>query len=376
MVAQSASLLTARGHEVGLFTFSSAEQEFAPWPLSGTRIVEPLDFRGAGRYRAYTRATAALAARIEGWRPDVVWAEKCRIFGHPPIVNQLRSPTILHTHEPRRVRAIEALAPEAESSAGGGEKPVARRSAWQTVQRLTRIRSYVHEGQGDREAIQAAGRVLTSSRFTAEWLRRAYGVQAGVLAPGINTARFSPDPAVPRRPIVLSVGRLAAAKGHDFVLRVIAGLPAAERPALHIVCDDAPAAERQDLEAQAAQANVSVVVHHRIDEAALVDLYRSARAVLCAAHREPFGLAPPEAMACGTPVIAVREGGFVETVDDGVTGYLLPRDPVQWQHALRGLLQDDQRVALLGAQGVARVRAHWSAEGWVARAATTTGLAL
>jgi glycosyltransferase involved in cell wall biosynthesis len=30
-----------------------------------------------------------------------------------------------------------------------------------------------------------------------------------------------------------------------------------------------------------------------------------------------------EAMACGTPVIALRRGAFPEIVDDGVTGFLV-----------------------------------------------------
>ncbi len=377
LVAHSARLLAARGHEVGLFTFSSAEQAFAPWPLDGMRVVEPLDFRGVGRYRAYDRATASLARQIDVWRPDVVWVEKCRIFGHPPILTQLRSRTILHTHEPRRVRAIESLAPvSSPTDVTAIARTDSRGSAWATIQRMARLPGYLREGKGDREAIAAAGQVLTSSHFTVEWLRRAYGVSAQVLAPGIDTAIFTPNASVPRLPRVLSIGRLSPAKGHDFVVEVLAAIPAAERPALDIACDEAPAEERAKLEQLAARLQVSVTLHHRVTEPELVLLYQSARAVLCAAHREPFGLAPPEAMACGTPVIAVREGGFAETVADRITGYLLSRDVDTWARTLREFLADAALAARLGANGVERVRTNWSAEGWVARAAEVTGLAL
>ena len=40
---------------------------------------------------------------------------------------------------------------------------------------------------------------------------------------------------------------------------------------------------------------------------------------------EPFGLSVIEAMACGTPVIAVNRGAMPELIDDGVTGYLIAR---------------------------------------------------
>ena len=41
------------------------------------------------------------------------------------------------------------------------------------------------------------------------------------------------------------------------------------------------------------------------------------------AWREPFGLAMIEAMACGTPVIAFRNGSVPEVVDNGVTGFIV-----------------------------------------------------
>jgi glycosyltransferase involved in cell wall biosynthesis len=38
---------------------------------------------------------------------------------------------------------------------------------------------------------------------------------------------------------------------------------------------------------------------------------------------EPFGLVMIEAMACGTPVLAFRNGSVPEVIDDGVTGYVV-----------------------------------------------------
>jgi glycosyltransferase involved in cell wall biosynthesis len=44
------------------------------------------------------------------------------------------------------------------------------------------------------------------------------------------------------------------------------------------------------------------------------------------AWREPFGLAMIEAMACGTPVVARRNGSVPEVVDEGVTGFIVASD--------------------------------------------------
>src|SRR5207302_131294 len=57
----------------------------------------------------------------------------------------------------------------------------------------------------------------------------------------------------------------------------------------------------------------------------LVRLYQGARVFLYAPHQEPFGLAVLEAMACARPVVAVAEGGPMESVEHEVTGLLTPR---------------------------------------------------
>ena len=57
---------------------------------------------------------------------------------------------------------------------------------------------------------------------------------------------------------------------------------------------------------------------------ALAAHYASARALLFPGE-EDFGLVPLEAMACGTPVIAYRAGGALESVREGVTGIFFDR---------------------------------------------------
>ena len=72
------------------------------------------------------------------------------------------------------------------------------------------------------------------------------------------------------------------------------------------------------------------------------DLWRlmgQAAALLCPiAWDEPFGLAPVEAMATGTPVIAFRRGAMEEIVQHGKTGFLVePGDCIQAAAAVNDL---------------------------------------
>jgi glycosyltransferase involved in cell wall biosynthesis len=53
------------------------------------------------------------------------------------------------------------------------------------------------------------------------------------------------------------------------------------------------------------------------------DLLRNAAALLFPIRwPEPFGLVMPEALACGTPVLALRAGSVPEVLEDGVTGFI------------------------------------------------------
>ena len=56
---------------------------------------------------------------------------------------------------------------------------------------------------------------------------------------------------------------------------------------------------------------------------------------------EPFGLSVVEAMACGTPVIAIRRGSMAELIEDGVTGFLVD-DAEQAVEAVKRLDQIDR----------------------------------
>jgi glycosyltransferase involved in cell wall biosynthesis len=74
-----------------------------------------------------------------------------------------------------------------------------------------------------------------------------------------------------------------------------------------------------------AHAGASVTFLGRLTDEAIRDEYRQAGAVLLPGV-EDFGIVPLEAQACGAPVVALAEGGALETVVDGVTGTLV-RDP-------------------------------------------------
>jgi glycosyltransferase involved in cell wall biosynthesis len=64
-------------------------------------------------------------------------------------------------------------------------------------------------------------------------------------------------------------------------------------------------------------------IHREINEFQKADFLGNARALLFPiCWPEPFGLVMIEAMACGTPVIALAHGSVEEVIDHGVSGFV------------------------------------------------------
>jgi D-inositol-3-phosphate glycosyltransferase len=85
--------------------------------------------------------------------------------------------------------------------------------------------------------------------------------------------------------------------------------------------------------------------------------YAAADVVAMPSLYESFGLVAVEAMACGTPVVASRVGGLAYTIQDSVSGLLVPdRDPVALAEALGLVLGDADLRARLGAQAATVAR--------------------
>ena len=82
--------------------------------------------------------------------------------------------------------------------------------------------------------------------------------------------------------------------------------------------------------------SVDIWIAPKLSSEELSQLIEDSLAVVSMAHKEPFGLTPIEAFSIGTPAIFVDEGGFRDTIIDGICGRLLGRnDYSEWHNALQ-----------------------------------------
>jgi glycosyltransferase involved in cell wall biosynthesis len=67
----------------------------------------------------------------------------------------------------------------------------------------------------------------------------------------------------------------------------------------------------------------NVTVMGSVSEEKLLELYATCRGHITTAMNEDFGMTPIESMAAGKPVVAVKEGGYLESMIDKETGLLI-----------------------------------------------------
>jgi len=127
-------------------------------------------------------------------------------------------------------------------------------------------------------------------------------------------------------PLFLYAGRVAPEKNLPFLLESFARIREALPAAVMVLAGDGP--QRAQLEQAAVDLSLASSVHFAgfLDRKRLVDLYRSADLFLFASKTETQGLVIVEAMAAGTPAVAVDAMGVRDVVVDGVNGFLVPED--------------------------------------------------
>lgn len=362
------------GHIVDVYCPATANEDFLPLEGIARRTVTvELKYRDntAGRMpllRKYRdlwileqnlaesqRVAEHLAGQIDAQHYDFVFVHHDQPVQSPYLLRYLKTPSVYYCAEPMR----EFYEPPIVRTY---QQPHSRAARWQQ-------RWYAPAKWLERRTIQnhdfrnahAARLLLTNSHFSAESIYRAYGLRARVVYLGADAEKFRPLD-LAREEFVLSVGAISPLKGYDFLVKALGCVAEELRPALILVGNTASQGEVRLLEQLALAHNVSLQIRVNVSDEDLVRLYNRARAFVYAPIMEPFGFAPLEAMGCETPVVAVREGGVRESVQDGETGLLTEREPQLFAMALTRVLTDMNRARCLGESGRKRVLAFWTWE--------------
>lgn len=173
--------------------------------------------------------------------------------------------------------------------------------------------------QWDFQTSQKVHQFIAISHYIADRIERCYGRGAVVIYPPVDVDRFSLKTKAPQN-YFITASRLVPYKNVALIVKAFSQMPDKH---LKVV---GTGSEFQNCHLMAGP-NVEMLgfLSHDALKAAL----QNSKAFIFAAD-EDFGIAPLEAQACGTPVIAFGKGGALETVNvkDRSTGLFFPAQTV------------------------------------------------
>lgn len=231
-------------------------------------------------------------------------------------------------------------------------------------------------------ALPNCDRVITVSNHMKARILRGPTQEAiiRVIHTGIENASQSPDArdafrarfGIPADALVVgTISRVSIEKGHKYLIQAVAQL-SARKPNLRVlIVGDGP--ERTSLEYLVKQMGLDSTVlftgfEHDVSSARVaMDIFAQP-----SVQREGLPTAVLEAQAAGLPVVASDIGGMRESIEDGVTGLLVPPgDANRLAKAIESLMDNGALRTRMGAAARERVATHFSMEQMVRRVADT-----
>ena len=168
----------------------------------------------------------------------------------------------------------------------------------------------------DQQASRRVDQFVAISRHVADRIRKYYGRDAEVIYPPVDTSFFQME--TNKEDYYFTASRFVPYKRIDLIVEAFSEMPEKKL----VVLGDGP--ENEKIRSKAKK-NIEFLGYQPDEE--LKKHLQKAKAFVFAAN-EDFGILPVEAMACGTPVIAFKQGAVRETVVEEKTGVFFDEQTV------------------------------------------------
>ena len=351
----------------------------------------------------YTRSQDPLRERVRELWPNV------RVIHLPAGPEKPYNKNLVYNHLPQFVTGLREFAGSEGISydlvhshywlSGWVARELVRERPLPTVHMfhtLGRMKDTVVRSEGDKETstrihvedelMRDMDRIVASTPLDKAQMMELYGAdpQKIVVIPlGVDLSLFRPIPRDEAGPaigvdlskhcrLILFVGRLDPLKGLDTLIRAMCKLTEIEPETSKGLClavigggddENGPdlSNELECLDRLKNEVGISdlVIFLGSRTQTTLPYYYSAAEVCVVPSFYESFGLVALEAMACGTPVIASRVGGLQHTIEDDVTGFLVPAgDADALAEKLRLILSDRNLRERLAANAHHRAQAY------------------
>jgi glycosyltransferase involved in cell wall biosynthesis len=318
-----AQFLQGRGHEVEVVTTSDAPPATRPYPVRAVPRHHRLGVR-------HVRGAALVQHRAR--EVDIVYTTG--MFGRSAAGSIMaRKPYVVKlTADPafersRRRGFVEGNVDEFQGHRGGPTVALLRFARDVELRRAAHVftpSAYLRElalGWGvasDRVSVLPNPSPVVGELGQRDELRREFGMNGATLA---------------------FAGRLTAQKSLGRALEAVAGADGVQ----FVIAGEGP--EQEPLQARAAELGIGgrVTFLGAQPRERIVELFHAADATILSSSWENFPHTVVEALAVGTPVLAMEAGGVSEVVHDGVNGLLVGAgDTAALGDAVRRYFADDE----------------------------------
>ncbi len=283
------------------------ERKFLKNKKSTTSFIQNMPF-AKSKYRMYLPLMPLAIEQLDVTGYDlVISSSTCVAKGIITGPNQIH---ISYTHSPVRYAWDMTHQYLAESGMSRGLK------GWMAKIILHYIRMW------DYRTANGVDAFIANSKFIARRIKKVYGRKAEVIYPPVDIDLY--QICREKEDYYITASRLVPYKKVKLIVEAFNEMPDKKL----VVIGDGP---DYDLIRKIARANVTMMGYQPFD--VLKDKMQHAKAFVFAAE-EDFGIAPVEAQACGTPVIAYGRGGALETIresdkDTRPTGVFFEKQSVE-----------------------------------------------
>lgn len=322
----------AEKHDVDLFEYSGADRSF----MDPSRFVNecryyslPKGIRQGRLKRDYfdffslKKVHKKIASDVQKSKCDIALIHPDKFTQSPYLLKYLKIPSVYYCEEYLRIAYEKELS--FTEQVGFSKKK------YELISR--KIRKHI-----DRTNAKQATKIFVNSNFMQARINKAYSVNSETLYLGVDETIFKRQK-VKRQKQLLFVGAKDMISGYEFIKKI------------------EPHVNKLDIRIKQID---FVKGQLRLSDKDLAKEYSKSLATLCISYNEPFGLTSIESLACETPVLAVNEGGYRESVVNTKSGYLLPRDISEFIEKIRFLVEDRDRVDKMGIWGRKYVAQHFN----------------
>ncbi len=173
----------------------------------------------------------------------------------------------------------------------------------------------------DMRSLERVDYFIANSKFVQNRINSTYNRESEVIYPPVDTQNFTL--CEEKESFYLTASRLVPYKKTKLIVEAFNEMPTKK---LFVIGDG----EEYEAIKSIAKENVHLLGYQ--DKKTMIETMQKAKAFVYAAV-EDFGIVPIEALACGTPVIALNDGGTHETIQDGING-------VHFEHQTKESIMD------------------------------------